>query len=81
MAAFWRLYSHWRKVRYSNIQNSYVVYLYFFSYNGVAADRLYDHGFLDEHQKIYSVCKTKPFEIPVSLCLNWNTTILTTTNS
>lgn len=56
MAAFWRLYSRWRKIRYSHFKNSYVVHLYLFFDDGIADNCIYDHGILDEHQTIHPFC-------------------------
>jgi hypothetical protein len=56
VAAFWRVYSRGREIRYRFVQNQNVVHLHFFSYNGLSFDRVYDTCFLDEHQTVYLVC-------------------------
>jgi hypothetical protein len=63
MAGFWGMYSHRRKDGNCYLQDPNVVHLCLLFNNGFSFDRLYDHGFLDEHEKIHTFCPQKPVEI------------------
>ncbi len=57
---FWRLYKNRRKAGHRFFTYPALVHLYFISYNGLAGSALYDPGFLDQYQKLYSCREKKP---------------------
>jgi hypothetical protein len=63
MASFWSLHSNRRKVGNCHLPNQDLVYLYFFSDNGLTPDCLFCACLLDEHQTLYSLCKTQSAKI------------------
>jgi len=54
MEAVWRLCRNRGPDGHRPHPNQNMVYLYLFSYDGIAADRLFHPGFLDEHQAVYT---------------------------
>jgi len=59
------MFCHWAKIRYRHIPDTYLVYLHFISYHGVAPYYLHDYGFLAEYQKVHTFSQAKPAEISV----------------
>jgi hypothetical protein len=66
MAGIRGMYGHWGEDGYRHVQDPDLVYLYFFSYDGVSADRLFYPGILDEYQEIYLICPQKSPEISLA---------------
>lgn len=60
MARLRRMRCDRQQAGHRQLAHQALVYLYFFPYDGVAADRIYDTAFLDEHQTLCILCKKKP---------------------
>jgi hypothetical protein len=58
MAAFWGLHVHRGENGHCNVEDPYVVHLYFIFNHGFAADHLYDPRFLVEYETLYPFCQT-----------------------
>ena len=67
MACIRRLYGHWRKNWHCFGHDPQILYLYFFSYHGLATDHLPVRCILDECKKIHHQCQEESVEVLVML--------------
>ena len=66
MAGVWCMLSYRRKNGHSTFPHTHMVYLYLFYHHGLAANRVFYCGILDEHEAVYSVGQAEPIEVFVN---------------
>ena len=66
MESLRRMYGHRRKAGHCHLAHPVMVYLYLLSYPGLAADPVYDPGFLDEYQTVHLAKPAQPASLALS---------------